>query len=283
MVNTKFNKKKIAVLGPAGTFSDNASIMFIKGQKEDYEKVFFPTIDDAFHGINSDCAYSIIPIENTLDGYVQRTLDLLLEMDLKIISEIKVPVQFALISNTKNISDINKLYVQFKSNGQCRKFIDTLNNINIITTESNMESYYKIEEGNLGEAGIIPIHMIDESKAKFKIDNVTDSDDNYTRFIVIDNKIDNDILLDPNKKIRVPLYIIPSEDKPGILYEILGVFSRHDINLISIMSRPTKKSMGTYNFFIEVDADYSQKETLFTTISELEEKYQIKILGMYSA
>ena len=273
--------EKIAVLGPRGTFSDSASIQYIKKFNNDLEQIYYSTIDDAFHSVGMECEVGIIPVENTLDGYVQRTLDLLLELNVYIENEISIPVQFSLISNTKNIEDIKKLYVQFKTNGQCRKFIDSLNDVQIITTESNMESFDKIKEGNIGEAAIIPGHMFEHSSAPFKIKNVTDAINNHTRFIVVrEGALKVDIV--NNKDIKVPLYIMPDNDRPGILFDILKEFSLNKINLVSIMSRPTKLDMGTYNFYLEINGDFKQKEKIINTINKIKEDYKIKILGFYS-
>lgn len=273
--------EKIAVLGPNGTFSDSASIEYINEFNNELEQVYYSTIDDAFHSVGDECEVGIIPVENTLDGYVQRTLDLLLEMNVYIENEISIPVQFSLVSNTENIEDIKKLYVQFKTSGQCRKFIDGLRDVQIIITESNMESFNKAEEGNIGEAAIIPGHMFEHSTASFKIKNVTDSINNYTRFIVVrqgDLKVD----ITDNKDIKVPLYIMPDNDRPGILFDILKEFSLNRINLVSIMSRPTKLDMGTYNFYLEINGDFKQKEKIINTINKIKEDYKIKVLGFYS-
>ena len=273
--------EKIAILGPRGTFSDSASIEYINKFNNDLEQIYYSTIDDAFHSVGAECEVGIIPVENTLDGYVQRTLDLLLEMNVYIENEISIPVQFSLVSNTKNIEDIKKLYVQFKTNGQCRKLIDSLCDVQIITTESNMESFNKIEEGNTGEAAIIPGHMFEHSTSPFKIKNVTDAVNNYTRFIVVrEGELKVDIT--DNKDIKVPLYIMPENDRPGILFDILKEFSLNKINLVSIMSRPTKLDMGAYNFYIEINGKFKQKEKIISTLKKINEDYKIKILGFYS-
>ena len=97
---------KLAVLGPKGTFSDSASALYIKNTATDMERVYFSTIDEAFHSVGKGCDIGIIPIENTLDGYVQRTIDLLSEEDVHIKEELAIPVQFSLLANAKNKEDI---------------------------------------------------------------------------------------------------------------------------------------------------------------------------------
>lgn len=92
-----------------------------KGDELLTEAEYYPTIDEVFNAVCNDdgtgvCDIGIVPIENTLDGYVQRTLDLLLEKQVGILDEHMVPVQFALVANSHSVEDISTLYVQFKAN-----------------------------------------------------------------------------------------------------------------------------------------------------------------------
>ena len=139
---------RISVLGPEGTFSDSAAKKYIESAGIDAEIVYCPTIDEAFEEVGNGCDIAIVPIENTLDGYVQRTLDLLLELPVHIQTEVTIPVRFSLVANADKKEDINRLFVQFKSAGQCRGFVSSLNLEGVVTTESNMISYYEAEKGN---------------------------------------------------------------------------------------------------------------------------------------
>ena len=298
----------IAVLGPKGTFCDKAY--------EEYEKkyrklhgaglspVYCATIDDVFETMCQDpsCEFGIVPVENTLDGYVQRTLDLLLEKEVYIADENQVAVQFMLVGNASKVEDIRKIYVQFKANGQCRDFLRTLQNVEIITTDSNMESYYKIGE-EPGAAAIVPQHLTELSDKMVLLDNVTDAKENYTRFIIFghgsldvenpdlqrqledmlssrrDETLERDE--DATKKVRIPVYIMPATDRPGILFDILRRFYEKRINLISIMSRPTKQAMGTYNFYIEIDCPVERLDAVCETLRQIQVYNDIKILGVY--
>lgn len=282
---------KIAVLGPKGTFSDKAYLEYsdVMSTKDIVlEPIYYSTIDEVFSAVcPGDCDMGIVPVENTLDGYVQRTLDLLLEKEVHIIDENQVKVQFSLIGNVASLEEIEKLYVQFKSNGQCRQFINSLEHVKIVTTESNMESYYNLGTEQ-GAAAIVPKHIAKNEQDRFVIDNVTDADNNHTRFLVIrkgsadSKRVEEVRATDVDKKVRIPVYIMPATDRPGILFEILKSFSEKQINLISIMSRPTKQELGTYNFYIEIDGLHSQLDDIIDTLHSMEEFNNIKILGIYS-
>ncbi|MDD6327029.1 MAG: prephenate dehydratase domain-containing protein [Lachnospiraceae bacterium] len=307
---------KIAVLGPKGTFSDKAYAEYVAlcGDDTSYEPVYYPTIDDVFSavadGADEEPQLGIVPIENTLDGYVIRTLDLLLEKDVRVIDETMVPVAFSLVGNINCLEDIQTLYVQFKAHGQCRQFINDLKNVKIINTESNMESYYQLEN-TPGVAAIVPTHIAKEEQNRFVKFDVTDSDYNHTRFIVftkgladigadisgcakslsrvnrsegISKKTTQDVSQEPVQdvtKVRIPAYIQPKVDRPGLLYSILKNFHDNQINLISIMSRPTKQQLGTYNFYIEIDIRCERLMVVYDTLRLVEQDNRIKLLGVY--
>ncbi len=286
---------KIAVLGPKGTFSDKAYmeyeslVMTDDSQlKNALEPIYYPSIDEVFAAVcPGECEMGIVPVENTLDGYVQRTLDLLLEKDVHIIDENQVKVQFSLLGNVSSLAEIEKLYVQFKSNGQCRNFINSLSGIKIVTTESNMESYYNLGDEK-GSAAIVPKHIAVGEQGRFVVDNVTDADNNHTRFLIVKKgRVDKERIetiksSDSSKKVRMPVYIMPATERPGILFEILKSFSEKQINLISIMSRPTKQELGTYNFYIEIDGNHDQLDDIMDTLDNISKFNDIKILGVYN-
>lgn len=271
----------IAVLGPKGTFSDCASKKYIDIIHTKMNQLYYPTISDVYQAVGTECNYGIVPVENTLDGYVQKSLDLLLERNLRIITEITIPVRFSLVSNTKDTDGIKTLYVQFIANGQCRECIEKLTGVKIVTTESNMESFDNVMKGIDGEAAIIPQHMFELAGSGFGNEDVTDSDNNFTRFLIVEPWSSTNHI-EPDRKIKIALYILPDVDRPGILFEILENFSSNKINLVSIISRPTKKNMGTYNFYIELSAAYDERNLVIDTLNKIKCNYNMKLLGFYS-
>lgn len=275
----------IAVLGPKGTFSDKAFLEYNKQNGGTLTPEYCDSIDEVFDAVKADsCELGIVPIENTLDGYVMRTLDRILEDNVCILDENRVEVQFALVANAESLDEIETLYVQFKAEGQCRKFISKLKNVKLVMTESNMESFYKIGDTKHA-AAIVPKHITEHITDKLVVDCVTDADYNHTRFVVIKKgKTELSAYEQPKnkEKVRIPIYIMPAVDRPGILYMILRSFYENKINLISIMSRPTKQEIGTYNFYIEIDALYSNLAVIQDTLAQIEVYNDLKILGIYA-
>jgi prephenate dehydratase len=272
---------KLAVLGPAGTFSELAARKYIENIDEDMEINFYSTITKVFNAVGKECEYGIIPIENTLDGYVQIVLDLFAQLDLNIASELIIPIQFAFVGNASELSEIKKIYAQFKTQGQCCNFLEQLNSTKIITTESNGDSYEAAKVGGEGEGAIVPQYLLNkESKFSLNIENVTDSKDNHTRFVVISKNPEKH---DYSKSYKTSIVIMDAkDDKPGILARVLNEFASRDINLTSIISRPTKIGLGKYYFFIDVEGNYDMDENIRRAIDKISENNAVKVLGAYS-
>lgn len=272
----------IAVLGPAGTFCDQALAQYRAKTGCADQALYCASIEGVFHAVAEGCPRAIVPIENTLDGYVQVSLDGLLETRACITGELYVPVQFALVGHVDGPEDIQRLYVQFKAKGQCQKAIEALGDVPLMLTESNMESYQKAERGCEGEAAIVPQHMCAKSACRYKRKNVTDAANNDTRFFVLEAAPAGQ-KPGTGEKRKMALYVLEAADKPGTLFDILRQFAEHQINLAALMSRPTKKGMGAYNFYLEVSIDQAQRSVLQSTIHALMRTYTIKVLGEYTA
>ncbi len=274
--------KKIAILGPEGTFSEIAGRKYIDSIEDEMEIVFYPTITKVFNAIGSECDKGIIPMENTLDGYVQLSLDLLSKTDLKIIKEFVLPIQFSFLGNIKTIEQLERVYVQFKTQGQCVNFLEGLNNPKVIITESNGESFQKVKIGLDGEGAIIPSYILERVKdIPFIINNVTDSKENETRFIVLSKESEN---YEENKNYKTSLVIMDAVyNKPGALSKILNEFAANNINLTSIVSRPTKRELGKYYFFIDIIGHSTHDSNVKKAVDIINEQNLIKILGSYTS
>jgi prephenate dehydratase len=266
--------KKIAILGPKKTFSDLAIqySQIAANAKPLYES----SIKACFERLKEEADYALVPVENTLEGYVQPTLDGLIKYDYHIIEELYLNVQFSCVGLIANLSELKTLYVQFAARGQCQQFIEKLQNVEVIITESNMDAFNRLSKK--GEAAIVPFHLYDEFTG-FKIENVTDSNENETRFILLSKKASNVTA----QKIKVFIVITPLFDRPGLLYEILKVFSSYQINLISIMSRPTKEKMGHYYFFIEMFGSSYDQQNIDAALDEVKKTFSMKLLGIFES
>ncbi len=267
---------KIAVLGPMGTFCDVAA----KTYNDTFERIYYKTINESFNAlINKETEFAILPYENSLDGFVQNSMDLINNDNIKIIDEIYVPVSFSLVGNVNNDEEIKKIYVQFKAKGQCCNYLNTHTNVDIYLTESNIISLLEAKKGKYGEASIVPTHALDDSFS-YKVLDVTDSKTNQTRFIILTR---NDFNCEEhNENIKANIIVTAIKDHPGMLYQLLGIFNENKLNLISIVSRPTKDEIGKYHFYIEITGNNNLNDMKYT-IGKIRESQDVlvKLLGIY--
>jgi prephenate dehydratase len=271
---------RIATLGPEGTFAERAALAYAAELKKDCRIILYPSIADVFAEAGKECDMGVVPIENMLEGYVRVTLDLLLATELTISGELILPVRFSFVSNEKTGEDVKKVYVQFITQGQCRKFLGSLRpDVNIVTTESNGASLEQVRKGLPGEAAIVPQHSAtDPGRFGLVVEDVTDHAESRTRFIVLSRE---HVPFDPQKAYKTSIVILEVADRPGALYAILKEFAERKINLTSIMSRPTKLALGHYHFFIDIGGRHPEEEPLKSALDEISAINKVKILGSY--
>ncbi len=271
--------KKIAVLGPKGTYCDIACHNYING-RSDYEINYYPSIIKTAQGLKEN-DLAIIPFENTLDGFVVEGLDQIIANQYWINRQLKLDIDFAFVSNANSINEVKTCYCQFKAYGQCLDFI-TENGFSICTTESNVESLNLLNKSDSSYGAIIPMHLINRYKFNITKAHIADSRNNETRFVVISN--DRHSLPESNN-LEASIVIEAHEDRPGILYDILKQFHEANINLKSIMSRPLKTEMGKYKFYVECSINSKDLNSLNNVKSNIEKNNNsnVVILGIYDS
>lgn len=225
---------------------------------------------------NDECEMGIVPIENSIEGPVGITLDSLAhKFDLKIFKEIIIPINQNLIVNPNTkMDDITDVYSHSQAIAQCQEFISK-NKIQphyAVSTASAAKSILgdktKAAIGNSKAAEIYNLEIIKP--------NIQDLDNNETRFVVLSKK-DHEPTNNDKTSIIFSIY----EDKPGMLYKILGVFEKNHINLTKIESRPSKKGLGKYLFFVDFYG-HRNDENIKEILSEIDNlTYFLKVLGSY--
>ena len=270
----------IATLGPQETFSDLAAKAFGRAYAE-REIAYHTSINQIFAAVsNGEAQFGVIPIENVLAGFVQPTLDSLAQYDVMITQELLLPVRFSCISHVKDSSAISKLYVQPVAQGQCEDFINSLE-ADFIQTSSNIESYHRFMENEGAVAAIVPQHILPNlaDTPELSINDVTDYPHNQTRFIVI-------TAMNAQKDIseaydKTSIIIRDESDHSGILRDITQALAKQNINMLSIISRPTREMMGKYYFFIDLEGSL-ESTAMKDALAEIEKGYVVQILGSYA-
>ena len=272
-------KKKIAYLGPPGTFCEEALDKFVKDLNE-IEKIPNPTVVEVIKSVGrGETDEGLVPMENSIEGLVNITQDILtFESEVKIIGEIIIPVKHSLIGKKKiRFDKIKKVISHPHATAQCRNFISTnLKGAEIIAANSTAEAVkiLKKEDDDIVAIGtkiaakIYDLVIIES--------DIEDNKDNKTRFVFLGNSIQQKTGDD-----KTSIVCFLKEDKPGSLYNILKEFARRNINLTRLESRPAKKDLGDYVFMIDLDG-HLHDENIFEAIEALRKSvYLVKILGSY--
>ncbi|MDP5131803.1 MAG: prephenate dehydratase [Paraglaciecola sp.] len=270
---------KIATLGPAGTYSDTATQRYVRKQSQACEIHYFESIKLALNAVGHGCDIGVLPVENFSEGFISLVLDHLLDSELSVVNEIRLPIQFSLVSRAAQLHAIKQLYVQFVAKGQCSEFLGSLGQVDIETTESNMESLQFAVLGGADTAAIVPSSAVKEGDFPLVIADVNDYKNNETRFLVFtkNSAVAQKI---QDTEYKTSIIVMDENDRPGFLGEVLLSFSNRKINLTSIMSRPTKQTFGKYHFFIDFDG-HVQDANIAQALAEIAVNCKVKLLGSY--
>lgn len=262
----------IAYLGPEATFTHQAAIRrFGASLRYAAQK----TIPDVFTEVSKHRAdYGVVPVENSTEGVVTHTLDMFVDSDLKIVSQIVLKVQQCLMSNSPR-ARIKKLYVHPQSLAQCRGWIQNhLPRVELIETSSNARSAELAakEKGSAAIGGVLAAEKYDLAILE---QDIQDNAANATRFLVLGRQCSP-----PTGADRTSLMVSISH-KVGALHHALAAFRRYRINLTKIESRPSKRKAWEYYFFIDCDG-HGQDRKVAKAIEHLgHECSYVKVLGSY--
>lgn len=275
-------KVKIAYLGPQGTFTEEALNRYIRSIKseDEIEKIPCATMQEVIKCVDrGEAAEGIVPIENSLEGSVNITLDFLtFESEAKIIREITIPIRHSLIGKEKiSTSKIKKIISHPHATGQCKNYISTyLKNAEIIAANSTAEAIRMLQEADDGIAAIGTETAAKLYGLEIIEKDIEDNKDNKTRFIFLGNSIQP-----KTGKDRTSIVCFLKEDRPGSLFSILKEFAERNINLTRLESRPAKKDLGDYVFLIDMNGHLHDRE-IFEALEVLRKTvYLVKILGSY--
>lgn len=262
----------IAYLGPEATFTHQAAIRrFGSSLRYAPQK----TIADVFAEVSKNRAdYGVVPVENSTEGVVTHTLDMFVDSDLKVVSQIILPVQQCLMSNSPR-AQIKKLFAHPQSLAQCRAWIQNhLPRVEIVETSSNARSaeFAAKEKGTAALAGLL---AAERYRLRVLEQDIQDNAANATRFLVLGRQCGP-----PTNQDRTSL-MISITDKVGALHHALAAFRRFRINLTKIESRPSKRKAWEYYFFIDCDG-HVQDRKVAKAIAHLEQECSyVKVLGSY--
>ena len=265
----------VSYLGPEGTFSEQA---VRKHFGRGVEALAAASVDDAFRRCESGSAqFTVVPVENSTEGAVGRTLDLLLLTPLRICAEIELRVQQNLLSRMKSIDSVKKIYSHAQSLAQCNGWLGQhLPNAQRIPVGSNAEAALRASKEK-SSAAIAGEAAGERYKLNVLARSIEDDPNNTTRFLVLGR-----LEAEATGKDRTSL-VMSAENKPGAVHALLSPLAENRVSMTRIESRPSRarSALWEYVFFVDVEGHQKDAEVAKALESLKNKTSFLKILGSY--
>lgn len=278
-------EKRIAYLGPVGTFTYIAATTMFSGE-ENVELIPFPTIPDCLQAVEEDQAdCAVVPVENAIEGSVNSTIDWIIHrVDLPIRAELVYPITQCImgypLQERRPKHEIERIYSHPQGIAQCQ----------LTLREMYPYAEHKITESTAQAAELISNHpekpwlavgpkaAAERYQLSIIKEHAEDHSNNVSRFIAVSRE---ECLSDASASYKTSLQVTLPSDYPGALYQVLAAFSWRKVNLTHIESRPTKTGLGNYFFWI--DAQLPVEHVLMQgAINEIEALgCQVRVLGSF--
>ncbi|HEX2487422.1 MAG TPA: prephenate dehydratase [Nitrososphaeraceae archaeon] len=263
---------RIAFQGERGAYSEMAIMLNFPISTAIPLKTFY----DVFENVkNKQNDIAVVPIENSIEGSVSETYDLLLQDKIHVSGEIFQRINHCLIVN-KDYKKIINVYSHPQALGQCRNYIQSKNLEPIPAFDTAGAVKFIKENKMMKSAAIASRRAAEIYEMEILEEGIEDKKNNFTRFLVISKQSINK----PSGKDRTSI-IFALEHKPGSLYHVLKEFSRKRINLTRIESRPTKETPWEYYFYVDFDGHYNDEKVKLTLNRIKTQTKFFKLLGSY--
>jgi chorismate mutase/prephenate dehydratase len=265
----------VSYLGPAGTFSQAAAL---KHFGRFASAIACGSIAEVLRKVEAEAVdYGVVPVENSSEGAVGQTLDLMLQTPLKVCGEVMLRVHQQLLSNSRDLSEIRRVYSHSQSLAQCQNWLNAnLPNAERIAVGSNAEAA-RIATSETGVAAIASEVAGETYSVPALAKNIEDAANNTTRFWVMGTSDSAPSGVDKTS------LVMSAKNRPGAVHELLTPFARHQVSMTRLESRPSKTGIWEYVFFVDLEG-HQQDENVARALGELNELAMfLKILGSYPA
>ncbi len=273
---TKKTVKRIAYLGPPGTFTEEAALLYDKTA----HFTPLPSIAAVAAAVASGMAEEgVVAIENSIEGSVNDTLDLLIhESKVQIRKELVLPIEHHLLAKPgREVSDVKVIFSHPQALGQCRHFIEScFPKAQVVAALSTSAAVEEMMASSHPGAAIGTARAAELYSAEILARQIQDQASNVTRFVVL-APTDHP----PTGSDKTSLCFSFAEDRPGELSEVLNEFAKRNINLAKLESRPSKESLGRYFFLLDLEGHH-EEPLISEALERVREKTALlKIFGSY--
>jgi prephenate dehydratase len=270
----------IAYLGPTGTNSETAALAYANwlAQNKGKKAILYPypSIALAIRSVaQQETDLAVVPVENSIEGSVAMTLDLLWQLEkIEILHGLILPIAHALLSCSSSLEQIKTVYSHPQALAQCQKWLERhLPSIQLVPTNSTTEALDYLKD-DLTAGAIASPRASELYQIPILRHQINDSPDNCTRFWILG-------LNSTERGNHLSLAFSLPKNVPGALVKPLQVFAHKEINMSKIESRPTKRSLGEYIFFIDIEGNLNDP-SIQTALAELSQyTEELKIFGNY--
>ena len=263
---------KVSFQGERGAYSQAAARSFFA---EDIETVPLSTFAEVLEStISGNTDYSVLPVENSLEGSVGESYDLLYSTSLNAMGEIYHRIEHCLIGNG-DLEEVDTVYSHPQALGQCRDFIQK-NNMKTVPTYDTAGSVKIIKEINKKNISCIASKTASQIyKMPIVSENITNNLNHYTRFLVLSKKTSEETGSDQTS------ILFSIKHEPGSLFRIIENFHSYNVNLSKIESRPTKSKNWEYNFYVDFEG-HAKNPQILKMLEKIKNKTLfMKTLGSY--
>ena len=273
-VSKRTQEVGVAFQGEIGAYSEEAARQFFGSslQSQPYEN-----LDDVFKVVErGEVEFGIVPVENSLEGSINRVYDLLLDSSLKVCGEVELRVVHCLITCPEaGLDSIKKVYSHPQALGQCQAFLKHLG-CELVPTYDTAGSVKMLKEMGIVDGGAIASARAAEIYGmKIIASEIEDNSNNFTRFFVLSKQ---DSPPSGNDKTSIVFLL---KHRPGSLYESLKEFASRNINLTKIESRPTRQKPWEYNFYLDFEGHREDKVSQEALEVLDRNSVFVKVLGSY--
>ncbi len=266
--------KEVAFQGEVGSYSEQAAFQFFGSSITTNPR---ESLEGVFKAVEQDkVEFGIVPVENSLEGSISRSYDLLLESSLKVCGETELRVVHCLIANPETrLDSIKKVYSHPQALAQCKTFLKHLG-CELIPTYDTAGSVKMIKEKRITDGGAIASAKAAEIyKMKVIASEIEDNPNNFTRFFILAKE---DSPPSGNDKTSI---VFSVKHRPRALYDFIKEFADRNINLTKIESRPTRQKPWEYNFYLDFDGHREDKSPREVLQSLEKTSLFLKLLGSY--
>lgn len=274
-------KHSLAYLGPTGTNSETAALAyadwFATNQQQTASLCPYPSIALALQSVaKGKIDQAVVPIENSIEGSVTVVLDTLWRSaNLQVHQELTIPIFHGLLTYSQSLEQIKTVYSHPQALAQCQQWLENfLPQVRLMPTKSTTEGI-KLLKDDFTAAAISSPRAAQLYQVPLLEPDIKDSPDNCTRFWIVSSE-------KSDQGSHLSLAFSLPANVPGALLKTLEIFARRDINLSKIESRPTKRSLGEYVFFIDLEGNSHDPE-IKDALYELSACTEVlKVFGNYS-